>query len=400
MLSIFTPEGRANPYPALAELRRTEPVCHHAGFNTYFLTRFADCQAVLSDPAFLVPDLDWCAREVPDWREHPSAEFFYSSLLRTNGTDHARLRRLVGGAFSARRVAALRPTVRDITTRLLDDFADATSDGGTADFQELVAHPLPVTVVGHLIGVPVEEQRQFRGLGQDAGRLLEPVRSPEDWRRADLAVVALRAYFTDLIALRRARPADDLTSALLAVRDADDGRLTEGELVDTLLLVLVAGFETTAGLLGLAVDALLRHREQWDLLVSGPELAARAVEESLRWDTPVQMTERIAARPVDVGGVTVPEGGNVTTVLAAANRDPERHPDPDTFDIRRENIRVLGFGAGLHYCLGAALARLEGAELLGQLPRRFPHLAASGPPRRRESISLRAFEELPLTASG
>ncbi|WP_051801099.1 cytochrome P450 [Streptomyces sp. NRRL F-525] len=397
LFSMFTPEGRVNPYPALAELRRTEPIYYHPGFNTYFLTRFADCQAVLTDPAFLVPDLDWCARELPDWRDRPSAEFFYSSLLRSNGTDHARLRRLVGGAFSARRVAALRHTVRDITARLLDDFADATSDGGSADFQELVGYPLPVTVVGHLIGVPVEEQRQFHGLGQDAGRLLEPVRSPEDWRRADLAVVALRAYFTGLIALRRARPADDLTSLLLAVRDTDDGRLTEAELVDILVLVLIAGFETTAGLLGLAVHALLAHRDQWDLLVSGPELAARAVEESLRWDTPVQMTERIAAGPVDVAGVTVPEGANVTTVLAAANRDPERHADPDTFDIRRADIKVLGFSAGLHYCLGAALARVEAAELLEQLPRRFPTLTASAPPHRRESISLRSFENLPLT---
>ncbi|MEV6546313.1 cytochrome P450 [Streptomyces sp. NPDC051665] len=400
LFSIFTPEGRADPYPALAELRRTEPVYYNAGFDTYFLTRFADCQAVLTDPEFLVPDLDWCARELPDWRDRPSAEFFYSSLLRSNGTDHARLRRLVGGGFSARRVAALRHTVRDITARLLDDFADATSDGGSADFQELVGHPLPVAVVGHLIGVPAEEQRQFHRLGQDIGRLLEPVRSPEDWQRADQAVATLRAYFADLIALRRARPADDLTSVLLAVRDADDGRLSEAELVDILVLVLVAGFETTAGLLGLAVHALLAHPDQWDLVVSKPELAAQAVEESLRWDTPVQMTERIAAGPIDVAGVTVPAGANVTTVLAAANRDPERHADPDTFDIRRDDIKVLGFSAGPHYCLGAALARVEGAELLEQLPTRFPSLAASGSPRRRDSISLRSFEELPLTASG
>lgn len=400
LFSIFTPEGRVNPYPALAELRRTEPVYYNTGFNTYFLTRFADCQAVLTDPEFLVPDPDWCARELPDWRDRPSAEFFYSSLLRSNGTDHARLRRLVGGGFSARRVAALRHTVRDITARLLDDFADATSDGGSADFQELVGYPLPVAVVGHLIGVPGEEQRQFHRLGQDIGRLLEPVRSPEDWQRADLAVATLRAYFADLIALRRARPADDLTSVLLAVRDADDGRLSEAELVDILVLVLVAGFETTAGLLGLAVHALLAHPDQWDLIVSKPELAAQAVEESLRWDTPVQMTERIAAAPIDVAGVTVPAGANVTTVLAAANRDPERHADPDTFDIRRADIKVLGFSAGPHYCLGAALARVEGAELLEQLPTRFPSLAASGPPLRRDSISLRSFEELPLTANG
>ncbi|OON71587.1 cytochrome P450 [Streptomyces tsukubensis] len=400
LFSIFTPEGRDNPYPALAELRRTEPIHYNAAFDTYFLTRYTDCQAVLTHPGFLVPDLDWCAREVPDWRDHPSADFFYSSMLRSNGADHARLRRLVGGGFSPRRVAALRHTVRDITARLLDDFADATSEGGSVNFQELVGYPLPVAVIGHLIGVPDGEQGQFHRLGQDAGRILEPVRSPEDWQRADRAVVALRAYFAELIALRRARPADDLTSILLAVRDADDGRLTGTELVDTLLLVLVAGFETTASLLGLAVHALLAHRDQWELIAAAPELAPQAVEETLRWDTPVQMTERVAAAPIDVAGVTVPEGANVTTVLAAANRDPQRHPDPDMFDIRRTDIKVLGFSAGPHYCLGAALARVEGAELLEQLPKRFPALAAAGPPLRRESISLRAFENLPLITRG
>ncbi|WP_405016317.1 cytochrome P450 [Kitasatospora sp. NBC_00070] len=322
-------------------------------------------------------------------------------MLATNGPAHDRLRRLVIRDFSARRIAALGGAVEKITAELLDAFADATCAGGTADFQELVASPLPVAVVGELIGVPREDQARFRRLGEDAGRLLEPVRSPEDWARADRAVTALREYFTTLLRERRARPADDLASTLVALHRAEgpagDGELTERELVDTLILVFVAGFETTTGLLGLTVFALLGHPEQWELLRRRPELVPAALEESLRWDSPVPMTERIAARPVEVGGVRLPAGASVITVLAAANRDPDRHPDPDTFTVRRPEIRVLSFSAGAHYCLGAALARLEGATLLHHLLDRFPGLTLSErPPTRRSGAGLRAFEHLPL----
>jgi cytochrome P450 len=445
LLSIFSSEGREDPHSALAELRRTDPVHHSPAFDGYFLTRYTDCQAVLTSSAFAVPDLAWCAREIPHWREHPAAEFFYTSMLRSNGPDHARLRRLVGSAFGARRVAALRPVVREITTELLDTFeamagtagsraGEAAGDagaagaegveGGTAiaarandgtatragagpgagggvaaDFQALVGYPLPIAVASRLVGAPGGDQDLIRRLGQDAGRLLEPVRTQEDWRRADSAVAGLRAYFTDLVARRRREPADDLTSALLAVRDTDDGRLGARELVDTLALLLVAGFETTAGLPGLAVHALLTHRGQWELICKQPESAARAVEETLRWDAPVWMTERVALRPFDVGDTTLPAGANVTTLLAAGNRDPERHPHPDEFRIEREDIKVLSFGAGPHFCVGAALARMEAAEVVEQAARRMPDLRLAGRPVRRDSISLRAFETLPLATA-
>jgi cytochrome P450 len=413
LLSVFSPEGREDPHPALAELRRTEPVHHSPAFDGYFLTRYADCQAVLTSSAFAVPDLAWCEREIPHCRDHPAAEFFYTSMLRSNGPDHARLRRLVGSAFGARRVAALRPVVREIATELLDTFdamagtagsrpgevPDGAGGGGAADFQALVGYPLPIAVVSRLIGVPGSDQDLIRRLGQDAGRLLEPVRTEEDWRRADSAVAGLRAYFTDLVARRRREPADDLTSALLAVRDTDDGRLGERELVDTLALLLVAGFETTAGLSGLAVHALLTHRDQWELVCKQPESAARAVEETLRWDGPVWMTERVALRPFDIDDITLPVGANVTTILAAGNRDPERHPYPDEFRIEREDIKVLSFGAGPHFCVGAALARMEAAEVVEQVARRMPDLRLAGRPVRRDSISLRAFETLPLATA-
>ncbi|MFJ6137224.1 cytochrome P450 [Kitasatospora sp. NPDC092286] len=355
---------------------------------------------MLADPGFLVPDREWCAHALPEWPGHPAADFFYSSMLARNGSDHERLRRPVAGAFTARRVAALRAAVERITAGLLDRFADATSGGGAANFQELVGYPLPVAVVGQLIGVPREEQGQFDELGRGASRLLEPVRTPEDWDRADRAVVALREYFTALLRERRSRPAEDLASALLDQRGAPGARLTERELVDLLLLVFVAGFETTTGLLGLMVFALLTHPVQLALVRADPALRPGAVEESLRWDSPVMMTERIAARPRVLAGTVVPAGGSVTVVLAAANRDPARHRDPDAFLVRRPDTRVLSFGAGAHYCLGAALARLEGAALLGQLLDRFPDLAIAGPPVRRAAVSLRSFDDLPLAATG
>ncbi|MFF0296145.1 cytochrome P450 [Kitasatospora sp. NPDC004614] len=398
--SVFAPEARENPYAPLAALRRITPVLHHEELDTRFLTGFAECQAALAGPAFAVPDRAWMEREQPEWQAHSAADMFYASLLGTNGAAHERLRGPLVKAFGPRRTAALSAAIEKTVDELLDGFADATADGGTADFQELVGYPLPVAVVGQLIGVPAAEQERFHRLGRDAARLLEPVRSDEDWRLADEAVTALRGYFTELLRERRARPAEDLTSGLLAQAPVDQHPLEERELVDVLVLVFVAGFETTAGLLGLSVHALLTHPDQAALLRADPGLLPGAVEESLRWDGPVLMTERLATRPAEIGGVHIPAGGSVTAVIGAANRDPRRYPEPDAFLVRRPERHVLSFGAGPHYCFGAALARLEGAALLGRLLARFPRLALAGPPVRRASACLRSFDALPLVAVG
>lgn len=399
LFSIFTPEGRENSFPALEALRETAPVYYDKDLDTYFLTTYAHCQAVLTDAAFRTPDLSWCEEHLPDWRDHPAADFFYASLLRANSPHHSRLRRLVNAGFTPRRVAALQSAVEDLTDLHLDAFADATADGGAANFQELVGYPLPVAVVGELIGVPAADRPRFRSLGSDASRLLEPVRGPEDWARADAAVTELRAYFEELLQRRGREPREDLATVLLEAHEGQE-RLTRRELVDTLLLVFVAGFETTTAMLGLVTHALLTHPDQRDLVTGDPGLAAQAVEEALRWDTPVQMTERIATERTEIGGVTIPVGANVTTVLTAANRDPAQFPDPHRFDVRRSGTKVLSFSAGPHYCLGAALARLEGTVAVRRLFARFPHLAVSGVPVRRESFSLRVYEDLPLTAHG
>lgn len=402
LLSALSPEDGDSPYASLALLREAAPVyhCQREGLDTRFLTRFADCQAVLTNPDFVVPDRVWLLRKRPDWLGHPAADFFYSCLLGTNAAAHERLRRPLFRAFSARRIAALSASVAEQVDAVLDRFADAGSDGGVADFQELVAYPLSVAVVGGLIGVPAAEQGRFHQLGRDAARLLEPVRTAADWKLADQAVLALREYFTGLLRERRARPAADLASTLLAQAGPAAAELTDRELVDLLLLVFVAGFETTVGLLGGSVFALLTHPEQLALLRADRALLPGAVEESLRWDGPALMTERLAARPLEVGGVAIEPGGSVTVVLGAANRDPARYPDPDAFLVRRPDVRVLSFGAGAHYCLGAALARLEGVVLLERLFARFPALGLAGPPVRRGSAALRSFDRLPLTTTG
>ncbi|MFJ1648117.1 hypothetical protein [Streptomyces sp. NPDC088258] len=243
LLSTFTPDGREDPYPALAELRKIAPVHYGQELDSYFLTRFSDCHAALRNPLLRTPDLEWFHREVAAGREHPAAEFFYSSMLRANSPLHDPMRRMVGAEFSARHMAVLGPTVEKITHEVLDGFADATSGGGTANFQDLVGYPLRVAVVGALIGVPRDEQERFYRYGRDAGRIPEPVRSPDDWKRADLAVETLREYFTELLRRRRAHPADGLASTLLAMRESADEPLGERQSTDILLLVFVAGFE-------------------------------------------------------------------------------------------------------------------------------------------------------------
>ncbi|MET9604126.1 cytochrome P450 [Streptomyces sp. NPDC006512] len=398
LFSLFTPEGRENPFLALETLRENFPVYYDKDLDTYFLTTYADCQAVLTDSSFRTPDLSWCEDNLPDWREHPAADFFYASMLRANQPDHTRLRRLIGAGFTPRRVAALSGAVEELTDSLLDAFAEATADGGAANFQELVGYPLPVAVVGELIGVPAEDRLRFQRLGGDASRLLEPVRTEEDWARADAAVTELRVYFEDLLQRRAAEPREDLATVLLETGEGQE-RLTRKEVVDTLILTFVAGFETTAAMLGIVTHALLTHPGQRAALDADPELAAQAVDEALRWDTPVQMTERIASVATEIRGVTVPAGANVTTVLAAANRDPAQFPDPHRFDVRRSGSRVMSFSAGPHYCLGAALARLEGSIAVRRLFARFPGLALAGTPVRRESFSLRMYEDLPLTTT-
>ncbi len=287
-----------------------------------------------------------------------------------------------------------------MTDRLIDAIADEGADGSPVDFMQRFAFALPVTVICELIGVPASEREEFRPLARALTLTLEPFVSDEQLAQADSAAVRLAGMFAELIAARRVRPQDDLLSGLVAARDADAGRITEGQLIQNLTLLLVAGFETTTNLLGNGVKVVLDHPGARAGLASGAVSPEAFVEEVLRYDSPVQFTtDRHSTSPVEVAGVKIEPDEHLIVMLGAANRDPSRFTEPDRFWPGRPDGGPLSFGAGLHFCLGSALARLEGAVAFPRLFARFPGLAPADLPQRRAGAVLRGFEHLPITLS-
>lgn len=262
------------------------------------------------------------------------------------------------------------------------------------DFIDAFAFPLPVNVIGELLGVPAADRTQFQSLVRDWTQVLEVI-SPDVMSRADPAAANIREYLAGLAAERRRTPTEDLLGALVAIEQTGD-RLTEDELLTMAALLFAAGFETTTNLLANGLVALLDNPDQADLLRERSELAQPAVEELLRYDSPVQIVSRVVAEPVDLGGVTVQAGERVVAYIGAGNRDPQRFPDPDRLDLTRSDNAPLSFGGGIHYCLGAPLARLEAQAALPALVRRFPKLTLAGPPERRDSLTIKGFVRLPV----
>lgn len=395
---MLTPETRADPYPLWADLRRRGPLFRSP--TGLWATAFHEtAAAVLRDPRFssspthqkgyqpLATALDV---EMPDL---PGPE---TSLLTMDPPDHTRIRRLVASTFGPRRLAALEPWIRQRTVALLDD---ADGDGGF-DLIDALAYPLPISVICHLLGVPAADRDRFKTWGRAVASTLEPVIDPTTMNREGIAAeLELRGYFEDLIRDRRDRPDDTLLSALIAAEEEGD-RLSFDELVSTCVLILVAGFETTVNLIGNGTGALLDAPKEWERLRDDPGMVAGAVEEFLRFDSPVQATSRIATEDVEVAGRKVAKGENVVVAIGGANRDPAAFPDPDTLDVGRpEANRHLSFSLGIHHCLGAALARLEGRVAFAELTRRFPPLEPAGPPVRRGLLILRGYEALPVRAA-
>jgi cytochrome P450 len=389
---LTTMVGREDPYPRYQRLRQMSAVVR-AKDGALVVTRYADCSTVTRDPRFrhLPPDL-LAYLGYPDWAEHPALRQLFTSMLLLNPPDHTRLRRLVSTTFTARRVQALRPAI----VRMVDDLLDGMT--GEADFVTAFAFPLPVNVIGELLGVPASDRAQFQSLVRDWAQVLEVI-TPEVLSRADPAAATIRDYLTGLVAERRRRPTADLLSALVAAEEAGD-QLSEDELLTTAALLFAAGFETTTNLLANGLVALLEHPAQLRLLRDRPDLAQPAVEELLRFDSPVQLISRVVAEPVELGGITVAAGERVVAYLGAGNRDPERFTDPDRLQLTRPPDNApLSFGGGIHYCLGAPLARLEAQVALPALLRRFPRLTLRGAPERRNSLSLKGFTRLPVDTS-
>jgi cytochrome P450 len=386
---LTTMTGRRDPYPRYARLREISPIVRAAD-DALVVTGYADCQTVVRDARFAHMPPDMLAFiGYPDWRDHPALSLMYTSMLVLNPPDHTRLRRLVSSAFTARRVQSLRPAIERMVDSLLDDLA---VDGG-ADFVAAFAFPLPVAVIGELLGVPAADRAQFQTLVRDWTQILERI-TPEVLERADPAAAAIRDYLAALLDERRRTPADDLLTALT---QAPDDQLTDDEVLANASLLFAAGFETTTNLLANGLHALLSHPGQLPLVAQSPEAA---VEELLRFDSPVQLSARVATEPIDLAGVTVEAGERVVAYLGAGNRDPQRFTAPDDLVLDRADNAPLSFGGGIHYCLGAPLARLEAQVALPALVRRFPSIAPAGEPERRDSLSLKGFTAMPIRVAG
>jgi cytochrome P450 len=395
--SPLSPEFQANPYPYYDMLRASAPMFHWEQWNMWFFTRYDDCVALLKDNRLGREILNYMSREELGWPEpdpqvEPLAELNRGWMLFRDPPTHTRLRMLVHKAFTPRMVEQLRERIQAVTDGLLD----AVRAKGTMDIVSDLAVPLPVVVIAEMLGVPESDREAFRGWSRDLAETLELTESPEVYIRGAKATVAFSEYLRGLANERRKSPKDDLITALVEAEEQGD-KLTEQELISTCILLLVAGHETTTNLIGNGTLALLRNREQLEKLRADPTLAKTAVEELLRYDSPVQMTSRTALEDMEFKGITFPQGSQVSMMLGAGNHDPEQFTNPDKLDITREHNPHLSFGNGIHYCLGAPLARLEGQIALNTLLRRMPRLElADENPIYRNTYVLRGLRALPV----
>ncbi len=389
-----------DPFPVFAQVRDLGPV--HAvtladGHGAWLVVSYEEARAALNESrlskdmhAALATGSGVVAEGLP-------GPAFARHMLTVDPPDHTRLRRLVSAAFSVRRVDALRARIQAITDDLLDDIA-RQGPHSRIDLVATFAFPLPFTVICELLGVP---QRDRASLGEGFTKLLVPTSTPAEFAAAKKASDAVVAMLKALVETKRIDPADDLVSALIDARDGEEG-LDDQELLSTIFQLIVAGHDTTASLIGNSVVALLRNPAQLAQLRADPTGIPKAVEEFLRYDAPVpHSTFRYTAAPVTLGGVTIPTGEQVIICLAAANRDANRYASPEELDLEREGARHLAFGHGIHHCLGAPLARLEGNVALESLLRRYPEITLAVPASdlhwgHGDGLVLRGLSELPV----
>jgi cytochrome P450 len=397
---LLSHEGRRDPYPHYADLHRHGPVVRLIPDEYRFdisVHGFDASNKVMRDPVFRVMDTDYPDRRGANWREHSALRTLLSSIFFTDGPDHLRVRRLFSQVFTPRRIAALEPAVIRIIESRLDHLGKLGAAGEPVDFMAEFALPLPSDVIGELLGVPEEDRPWFPERVRAFGAILDL--GSGMWRylqAADSAASELTEYFAGLVAKRRADPRDDLVSALVAAQ-GDGAPLDDAELIANLLTMFNAGFVTTTHLIGNGLTLLLDHPHYREALLAEPDRAPAYIEEILRYEPPTHFSIRWAVEDTEVAGVPVPEGSRVLVLFGAANRDPQRFADPDVFDPDRQDTQQLSFGGGLHYCLGAALSRLEGQLALPMVLRRFPGITVAGEPGERDKLMLRGYARLPVT---
>jgi cytochrome P450 len=395
---LFGPEMLADPYPAYHRLRAVAPVVWAEAFQGWILTRYEDVAAVLRDARFSAKRYGNLAEQADARGQTDVAEMYRmraGAMLGCDGPRHTRLRSLVSKAFTPRAVAAMRPRIAELVKQMLDE-AQAR---GPIDLMRDLAAPLPVAVIAAMLGIPPEDRARFKQWSNDiaaTANLPESLSEPV-LRRAATAYHELAGYLRGLIGRMRSGQAAGLLAAMAAAEEQGD-QLTEPELYANASLLLNAGHETTTNLIGNGTLALLRQPAEWQRLVADPAQVEAAIEELLRYDSPVQFSSRTPLEDVVLGEHTIAAGQKVLVVLGAANRDPAMFPDPDRLDVSRaEAVHHVAFGMGPHYCLGAPLARLEGQVVLETLVRRYPALHLEGePPVYRENFNLRGLVRLPV----
>ncbi len=386
-LDLDDPAVVADPYPSFHAEQARGPVCWHEPSSTWLVTEHAACSQALRD-----------RRLGRIWQDKQPGEVFEpfnllhrNQMMENEPPNHTRLRRKVSAAFARGHVERMRPRVIELGRRLLDEIETDTFDV-LADFAE----PLPVLVIAELLGAPTSDIGRLRSWSQAIVRMYEPMIGAEVQDHALHASADFAAYMRDLIESRRSLLGDDLLSDLLRAQDGDDG-LTDDEVLASAILLLNAGHEASVNVFGNGLVALLRHPAQWQRVQDGDVTAPVAVEELLRYDSALQLFERTATADVELADVVVAEGEKVAVLLGAANRDPAVFDEPDALDVGRDPNPHLAFGAGVHFCLGAPLARVELAESLGLLASAYPDLELAAEPVRRPTFVLRGYAAVPVS---
>ena len=397
LFNPLAPEFIRDPYPHYARLRTTDPM-HLTPFGAFVASRHAEASLVLRDKRFGKDFVERTVRRYgPQVMEEPVFRSMSHWMLQQDPPDHTRLRGLVVKAFTARRVEDMRPRIQHI----VDETLDRVAAQGRMDLIEDFAFRLPVTIICDMLGIPEEHREVFYTSSRNGGGLLDPVPlSRAEIDEANTGNAAAQLYFQQLFELRRHSPGDDLTTQLVQAEE-DGSKLSNEELTANIILLFGAGHETTVNLIGNGLLALHRNPDQLALLKANPALITNAIEEFLRYDSSVQLSGRVTLEDIDdLGGKKIPKGESVLCLLGSANRDPAVYPDrPDRLDITRPNVRPLSFGGGIHFCLGAQLARIEAEVAIATLLRRLPDLRLDDAenPEWRPTFVLRGLKRLPAS---